>query len=274
MSKSIEERFEESFKYGGNSQYLEQLYEDYIEDPAKLTPEWRKYFDSIQNGQTDISHNSVQESFKNLKLKSVTKTNTTKTIPKNSKSSDVQNLINAYRRRGHQVAKIDPLHLREEIAVPDLELEYHGLSKNDLDNELSISNFQDSKKIKLKDIIESLKSTYTSSIGYEFMHIMSSKIRTWFLERIEGKKTPYDFNDSEKQHILKRLVDSEGLEKFLASKYPGAKRFGLEGGESLVPLLDTLIEDFGAKGAKELVMGMSHRGRLNVLINVMGKKTK
>ena len=95
MSKSIEERFEESFKYGGNSQYLEQLYEDYIEDPAKLTPEWRKYFDSIQNGQTDISHNSVQEGFKNLKLKSVTKTNTTKTIPKNSKSSDVQNLINA-----------------------------------------------------------------------------------------------------------------------------------------------------------------------------------
>ena len=104
------------------------------------------------------------------------------------------------------------------------------------------------------------------------MHIMNSKIRTWFLEKIEGKATPYNFNNSEKQHILKRLVDSEGLEKFLASKYPGAKRFGLEGGESLVPLLDTIIEDFGSKGAKELVLGMSHRGRLNVLINVMGKK--
>ena len=272
MAKSIEERFEESFKYGGNSQYLEQLYEDYIKDPSSLKPEWRKYFDSIQNGKADISHNSAIESFRNLKLKTTeipTISNTTSTT---SKSSDVQNLINAYRRRGHQVAKIDPLHLRKEITIPDLELEFHGLSEKDLNNELSISNFQNSKKLKLEDILDSLKNTYTSSIGYEFMHIMNSEIRSWFLERIEGKKTPYDFNTSEKQHILKRLVDSEGLEKFLASKYPGAKRFGLEGGESLVPLLDTLIEDFGARGAKELVMGMSHRGRLNVLINVMGKK--
>ena len=97
-------------------------------------------------------------------------------------------------------------------------------------------------------------------------------IRRWFLDKIEGKPTPYSFNSDEQEHILKRLVDSEGLEKFLASKYPGAKRFGLEGGESLVPLLDTLIEDFGSRGVKELVLGMSHRGRLNVLINVMGKK--
>ena len=272
MAKSIDERFEESFKYGGNSQYLEQLYEDYIKDPSSLNQEWKKYFDSIQNGQVDVSHNSVIESFRNLKLKSNSTPGAFETTSKTSKSSDVQNLINAYRRRGHQVAKIDPLHLRKEITIPDLELEFHGLSKNDLNNELSISNFQNSKKLKLKDILESLKNTYTSSIGYEFMHIMNSKIRSWFLERIEGKKTPYEFNTTEKQHILKRLVDSEGLEKFLASKYPGAKRFGLEGGESLVPLLDTLIEDFGARGAKELVMGMSHRGRLNVLINVMGKK--
>ena len=104
------------------------------------------------------------------------------------------------------------------------------------------------------------------------MHIMDSRIRRWFLDKIEGKPTPYSFNSDEQEHILKRLVDSEGLEKFLASKYPGAKRFGLEGGESLVPLLDTLIEDFGSRGVKELVLGMSHRGRLNVLINVMGKK--
>ena len=272
MTKSIEERFEESFKYGGNSQYLEQLYEDYIKDPSSLNQEWKKYFDSIQNGQVDVSHNSVIESFRNLKSKPNSTPLVSNTTSKTSKSSDVQNLINAYRRRGHQVAKIDPLHLRKEITIPDLELEFHGLSKNDLNNELSISNFQNSKKLKLKDILDSLKKTYTSSIGYEFMHIMNSKIRSWFLERIEGKETPYEFNASEKQHILKRLVDSEGLEKFLASKYPGANRFGLEGGESLVPLLDTLIEDFGARGAKELVMGMSHRGRLNVLINVMGKK--
>ncbi|MEC8097285.1 MAG: 2-oxoglutarate dehydrogenase E1 component, partial [Pseudomonadota bacterium] len=268
MTKSIEERFEESFKYGGNSQYLDHLYEQYIQDPSKIEPKWKKYFDSIQNGQIDQSHKQIISKYKNKKLE----TKKVSLVTEISNSSDVQNLINAYRRRGHQVAKIDPLHLREEPKIPDLELEFHGLSANDLEREFSISNFQNSKKLKLSEILKSIKETYTSSIGYEFMHIMNSKIRTWFLEKIEGRSTPYDFNNAEKQHILKRLVDSEGLEKFLASKYPGAKRFGLEGGESLVPLLDTIIEDFGSKGAKELVLGMSHRGRLNVLINVMGKK--
>ena len=268
MSKSLEERFLDSFKNGGNSEYLEILYEDYLENPNSLPSEWKKYFDSIQNGQIDVSHKSIEEQFRNKKFSTEAKVK----ISENSKASDVQNLINAYRRRGHQVANIDPLGLRLKKEVPDLELGFHNLSENDLESSFSISNFQNSKELSLKDIISSLKKTYTTSLGYEFMHIMDSRIRRWFLDKIEGKSTPYSFNSDEQEHILKRLVDSEGLEKFLASKYPGAKRFGLEGGESLVPLLDTLIEDFGSRGVKELVLGMSHRGRLNVLINVMGKK--
>ena len=268
MSKSLEERFLDSFKNGGNSEYLEILYEDYLKNPNSLPSEWKKYFDSIQNGQIDVSHKSIEEQFKNKKFPTETKVE----ISENSKASDVQNLINAYRRRGHQVADIDPLGLRLKKEVPDLELGFHNLSENDFESSFSISNFQNSKELSLKDIISSLKQTYTASLGYEFMHIMDSRIRRWFLDKIEGKSTPYSFNSDEQEHILKRLVDSEGLEKFLASKYPGAKRFGLEGGESLVPLLDTLIEDFGSRGVKELVLGMSHRGRLNVLINVMGKK--
>ena len=268
MSKSLEERFLDSFKNGGNSEYLEILYEDYLKNPNSLPSEWKKYFDSIQNGQIDVSHKSIEEQFKNKKFPTETKVE----ISENSKASDVQNLINAYRRRGHQVANIDPLGLRLKKEVPDLELGFHNLSENDFESSFSISNFQNSKELSLKDIISSLKQTYTASLGYEFMHIMDSRIRRWFLDKIEGKSTPYSFNSDEQEHILKRLVDSEGLEKFLASKYPGAKRFGLEGGESLVPLLDTLIEDFGSRGVKELVLGMSHRGRLNVLINVMGKK--
>ena len=268
MSKSLEERFLDSFKNGGNSEYLEILYEDYLENPNSLPSEWKKYFDSIQNGQVDVSHKSIEEQFRNKKFPTETKVE----ISENSKASDVQNLINAYRRRGHQVANIDPLGLRLKKEVPDLKLGFHNLSENDLESSFSISNFQNSKELSLKDIISSLKKTYTASLGYEFMHIMDSRIRRWFLDKIEGKPTPYSFNSDEQEHILKRLVDSEGLEKFLASKYPGAKRFGLEGGESLVPLLDTLIEDFGSRGVKELVLGMSHRGRLNVLINVMGKK--
>ena len=268
MSKSLEERFLDSFKNGGNSEYLEILYEDYLENPNSLPSEWKKYFDSIQNGQIDVSHKSIEEQFRNKKFSTEAKVK----ISENSKASDVQNLINAYRRRGHQVANIDPLGLRLKKEVPDLKLGFHNLSENDLESSFSISNFQNSKELSLKDIISSLKKTYTTSLGYEFMHIMDSRIRRWFLDKIEGKSTPYSFNSDEQEHILKRLVDSEGLEKFLASKYPGAKRFGLEGGESLVPLLDTLIEDFGSRGVKELVLGMSHRGRLNVLINVMGKK--
>ena len=268
MSKSLEERFLDSFKNGGNSEYLEILYEDYLENPNSLPSEWKKYFDSIQNGQIDVSHKSIKEQFRNKKFPTEAKVE----ISENSKASDVQNLINAYRRRGHQVANIDPLGLRLKKEVPDLKLGFHNLSENDLESSFSLSNFQNSKELSLKDIISSLKKTYTASLGYEFMHIMDSRIRRWFLDKIEGKPTPYSFNSDEQEHILKRLVDSEGLEKFLASKYPGAKRFGLEGGESLVPLLDTLIEDFGSRGVKELVLGMSHRGRLNVLINVMGKK--
>ena len=268
MSKSLEERFLDSFKNGGNSEYLEILYEDYLENPNSLPSEWKKYFDSIQNGQIDVSHKSIEEQFRNKKFSTEAKVK----ISENSKASDVQNLINAYRRRGHQVANIDPLGLRLKKEVPDLKLGFHNLSENDLESSFSISNFQNSKELSLKDIISSLKKTYSASLGYEFMHIMDSRIRRWFLDKIEGKSTPYSFNSDEQEHILKRLVDSEGLEKFLASKYPGAKRFGLEGGESLVPLLDTLIEDFGSRGVKELVLGMSHRGRLNVLINVMGKK--
>ena len=219
MTKSIEERFEESFKYGGNSQYLDHLYEQYIEDPSKIKPEWKKYFDSIQNGQNDQSHKLIIEKFRNKKV------TIKKPFPstESSNSSDVQNLINAYRRRGHQIATIDPLDLRVKKEIPELGLSFHNLTPNDLTEKFALSNFLNSKEMQLKDILESVKSTYTSNIGYEFMHIGNSKIRKWFLERIEGKKTPYNFSQDEKSHILKRVVDSEGLEKFLASKYPGAK---------------------------------------------------
>ena len=270
MSKSIGEKFKESFKYGGNSEYLDLMYEEYLRDPSSLSLEWKKYFDSIQNGQIDVSHEAIKDKFKNSTFRSKEKN-----IPINnaaSKASDVQNLINAYRRRGHEVADLDPLKLRPQKEVTDLNLDFHNLSQPDLDSYFSISNFQNSENLKLSEILASVKKSYTSTIGYEFMHIMDSRIRSWFLNKIEGKPTPYSFSNEEKEHVLKRLVDSEGLEKFLAAKYPGAKRFGLEGGESLVPLLDTLIEDLGSLGTKELVLGMSHRGRLNVLINVMGKK--
>ena len=271
MSKSIEEKILDSFKYGGNSNYLEDLYQKYLLDPNEIDSDWKNYFDSIHTNVEERNHQAIQDRFKNIQL-SRKSSNEEKTVLESPKSSEVQNLINAFRRRGHQVAKIDPLHLRKEKNISDLDLSFHNLSEVDLETSFALSNFQDVKTMTLSEIKTSIEQTYTSNIGYTFMHIVDSKIRRWFLDKIEGKANPYAFTSDEKKQILKRVVDSEGLEKFLASKYPGAKRFGLEGGESLIPLLDTLIEDFGSKGVKEVCLGMSHRGRLNVLINVMGKK--
>jgi len=271
VSKSIEEKILDSFKYGGNSNYLEDLYQKYLLDPNEIDSDWKNYFDSIHTNVEERNHQAIQDRFKNIRL-SRKSSNEEKTVLESPKSSEVQNLINAFRRRGHQVAKIDPLHLRKEKNISDLDLSFHNLSEVDLETSFALSNFQDGKTMTLSEIKTSIEQTYTSNIGYEFMHIVDSKIRRWFLDKIEGKANPYAFTSDEKKQILKRVVDSEGLEKFLASKYPGAKRFGLEGGESLIPLLDTLIEDFGSKGVKEVCLGMSHRGRLNVLINVMGKK--
>ena len=214
MSKSIEERLRESFKYGGNSEFLETLYEEYLIDPENIKPEWKNYFDSIQNGKNDVSHKSITKQFRNYKVSKIPQVNS-----KSSKSSDVQNLINAYRRRGHEVAKIDPLNLRKAKEVPDLNLNFHDLNEADLEESFSISNFLSSKTMKLSEIISSISKSYTSSLGYEFMHIMSSKTRAWFIDKIEGKDTPYNFSNPEKEHILKRVVDSESLEKFLAAKY-------------------------------------------------------
>tara|TARA_X000000950_G_scaffold289259_1_gene411341 strand:- start:22433 stop:25219 length:2787 start_codon:yes stop_codon:yes gene_type:complete len=268
VSKSLEERLNESFKYGGSSEYLDTLYEEYLEDASKVTYEWREFFDSIQNSEVDKTHSELKEFFRKSKNQPKHESNLNDT----SGASDVMNLVDAYRRRGHEVAKTNPLKFQAAKAVPNLNLSFQNLSEKDLNKTFALRNFMMGESLKLSEIISSLKKTYTESIGYEFMHIMDSEVRTWFYRKIEGKENPYNFSDQEKEHILKRIVDSEGLEKFLASKYPGAKRFGLEGGESLIPLLDTLIEDFGSKGVKEIVLGMSHRGRLNVLINVMGKK--
>ena len=148
MSKSIEERLRESFKYGGNSEFLETLYEEYLTDPDNIKPEWKNYFDSIQNGKNDVSHKSITKQFRNYKVSKIPQVNS-----KSSKSSDVQNLINAYRRRGHEVAKIDPLNLRKAKEVPDLNLNFHDLNEADLEESFSISNFLGSKTMKLSETV-------------------------------------------------------------------------------------------------------------------------
>jgi len=284
MQESIMEQLRRtSHLSGGNLVYVEQLYDAYLTDPNSVTEEWRSYFDQLPsiNGYAakDVPHSTIREQFLHLsKHKQASQSQTTPasaTSEHEKKQVQVLQLISAFRIRGHQVAKLDPLGIMERSHVPDLELDYHGLSAADLDTEFQTGSLAFGDEIlSLKDIISGLNSTYCASIGAEYMHIVDTTIRSWFQERLESVKGMPSYEFDTQYHLLERLSAAEGLEKYLGSRFPGTKRFGLEGGESLIPLMDELIQRSGGYGAKEIVVGMAHRGRLNVLVNTLGKNTK
>ncbi len=284
MQESImEQLWRTSHLSGGNLVYVEQLYDSYLSDPNSVSEEWRSYFDQLPrvNGHSakDVPHSTVREQFlhisKNKLLGSGVSTPASATSEHDIKQVKVLQLISAYRIRGHQVAKLDPLGLMERSVVPDLDLSYHGLSEADLDIEFQTGSLAFGDDVlPLREILSGLQSTYCSSIGAEYMHIVDTKVRTWFQARLESVKGKPNYERETKFHLLERLSAAEGLEKYLGSRYPGTKRFGLEGGESLIPLVDELIQRAGGYGAKEIVIGMAHRGRLNVLVNTLGKNPK
>jgi 2-oxoglutarate dehydrogenase E1 component len=284
MQESImEQLWRTSHLSGGNLVYVEELYDSYLADPNSISEEWRSYFDQLPrvdgHAQKDVPHSTIREQFlhlsKNKLINQNLNTPASATSEHDRKQVMVLQLINAYRIRGHQVAKLDPLSLMERSEVPDIELEYHGLSAADLDTEFQTGSLAFGAEIlSLKEIVSGLKSTYCASLGAEYMHIVNTEIRTWFQERIESVKGKPNYEFDTRYHLLERLTAAEGLEKYLGSRYPGTKRFGLEGGESLIPLVDELIQRAGGYGAKEIVIGMAHRGRLNVLVNTLGKSPK
>jgi 2-oxoglutarate dehydrogenase E1 component len=284
MQESImEQLWRTSHLSGGNLVYVEQLYDSYLSDPNSVSEEWRSYFDQLPrvNGHAkkDVSHSTIREQFLHLSNNKYSNqhlnTPASATSEHDKKQVKVLQLINAYRIRGHQVAKLDPLSLMERFEVPDLELDYHGLNEADLDTEFQIGNLAfGAEQLSLREIISGLEKTYCSSLGVEYMHIVDTDIRSWFQERIESVKGKPNYEFDTRYHLLERLTAAEGLEKYLGSRYPGTKRFGLEGGESLIPLMDELIQRSGGYGAKEIVIGMAHRGRLNVLVNTLGKNPK
>src|SRR5690606_17492555 len=189
-----------------------------------------------------------------------------------NKQVQVLHLISSYRVRGHQKAALDPLSLMHRERVPDLELEFHNLSPADYSTVFQTGSLNINRETAtLREIVESLEKIYCGSIGYEYMHIVDLAQKQWLQKRIEPKLGNPGFNPEVQRHLLERLSAAEGLEKHLDSKYPGTKRFGLEGGESLIPLCDELIQRAGSYGVKEIVIGMAHRGRLNMLVNILGK---
>ena len=270
---------------GSNAPYIEDLFEKYLVDPSTVPEEWRTFFKQLpQNGHSlDVSHAAVKAEFEKILQKPVLyaqgvsasgTSGSNVTLDHELKQIQVTSLINAYRLHGHLRAQINPLAMREcqDKLISELTLEDHGLSVSDLGTVFDVETFVGPQRMALGELFKALNDSYCGAIGTEYMHIPYPEERRWVQERIEGSRCNPNFSIEQKKNILEGLTSAEGLEKYLGSKYPGAKRFSLEGGDVLIPMLDECIQRAGMHGVKEVVIGMAHRGRLNVLVNTFGKK--
>jgi 2-oxoglutarate dehydrogenase E1 component len=266
---------------GGNAAYVEELYELYLHDPNAVPEQWRTYFQCLPAGNgvaSDVSHSTIRDHFVLLARNQ----RRAQPVSAGSVSSEheikhveVLRLIQAYRMRGHQAAQLDPLGLWQRKPPSDLSIDHYGLTDADMDTVFHTGGSAIGKEeATLREITQALRDTYAGSIGAEFTHIVDSEQRSWFQQRLEVVQGHFGFSEAVRQHLLERLTAAEGLEKYLGTRFPGTKRFGLEGGESLIPLLDETIQRAGGYGVKEIVIGMAHRGRLNVLVNTFGKNPR
>jgi len=273
MTEELERKYRTSHWSGLNAAYVEDLYEEFLEDPDSVPEHWRETFRGLLDGaDDDTRHRSIAAQFEALGRQPADRQ--AGTVAEDFKQAGVLRLINAYRVRGHQRAKLDPLELSERPQVPDLELAFHSLSEADLDTEFHTGSLAAPDHLKLSEIIEICRQTYCGSVGVEYMHIADTNQRRWLQQRLERTSGTFEFPAEDRKRLLDKLGAAEGLEKYLHSRYVGQKRFSLEGGESLIPLFDTLIRHSGSQGIREMVIGMAHRGRLNVLVNILGKSPR
>ena len=276
------EQWASSHISGGNAEYVDALYETYLQDPSGVPIEWRDYFDQLPRVPTDttaihdVPHSVLRERFARISKMRVrtdaTASHDSHATEYERKQVRVVQLISAYRQRGHQQANLDPLALTNRELVPDLTLGFHELSDADLDTTFQVGTVYFGRaEATLAQIRADLEATYCSQVGAEFMHIVDTEERHWIMSRMEAVRSAPEFSPQQRLNILRQLNGAEGLERSLGSKYPGTKRFGLEGGESLIPMMAEAIQRIGGYGAKEICIGMAHRGRLNVLVNILGK---
>jgi 2-oxoglutarate dehydrogenase E1 component len=273
-----------SYLFGGNAPYVEEMYENYLDNPGSVPDNWRGYFDALQNvpagdgtDARDVPHlpviNAFAERAKQGGTKVVVAAGADSELAR--KRTAVQQLIAAYRNVGARWADLDPLKRAGRAHIPELELSFYGFTDGDLETVFNTSNtFFGKETMSLRDLLNALRETYCGSIGAEYMYITDQAQKRWWQERLEATRTKPAFNAEKKKHILDRLTAAEGLERFLHTKYVGQKRFSLEGGESFIASMDELIRQAGQVGIQEIVIGMAHRGRLNVLVNTLGKMPK
>ena len=269
-----------SYLFGGNAPYVEELYENYLDNPGSVPDNWRAYFDSMQNvpavdgsNKPDVAHASVIASFAERAKHGPIRVQAASTDAEmGRKRVAVTQLIAAYRYLGSQWANLDPLQRQERPEIPELQPAFYGFTDADLDTVFNISNtYFGQETASLRDLLNFLRDTYCRSIGAEFMYISDPAEKRWLQEKLESIRSTPNFSVEKKLHILDRLTAAEGLERYLHTKYVGQKRFSLEGSESFIASIDETIQRAGENGVQEIVIGMAHRGRLNVLVNTLGK---
>ncbi|MCC0024312.1 MAG: 2-oxoglutarate dehydrogenase E1 component [Hyphomicrobiaceae bacterium] len=292
-----------SFLYGGNADYIEELYAAYSKDPQSVDESWRSFFAGLKDQASEIARNAEGPSWArndwpqqaNGELVSAldgdwgdiaVKIHKAEAKKAEAKGEPVDPqkilrstrdsihsimMIRAYRMRGHLHADLDPLGLANKPDAPELDPKSYGFTEADYDRKIFIDFYLGLEYATIPEMLEILRRTYCSTLGVEFMHISDPEAKAWIQERIEGPDKEISFTDMGKKAILNKLMEAEAFEKFLDKKYTGTKRFGLDGGESLIPALEQIIKRGGALGMKDIVLGMAHRGRLNVLTQVMGK---
>src|SRR5712675_1504126 len=267
-----------SYLFGGNAPFIEDLYEKYLVNPQSVPEEWREYFDRMQmlpgSSSKDVAHAPIVESFIQRSKKgefSAPRTMPTETLTPERLQVAALLLVTAYRIAGSRWATVDPLKRQPRPNIPELEPAYYDLSEADLEQVVNSGSFMGLDRVSLRTLIQALRDTYCRNVGFEYMFISDRTQRQWIQERIEPTRGTAALSKERQKRLLQKLTEAEQLERYLHTKYVGQKRFSLEGGESLIPSIDDLIQRAGAHGVQEIVIGMAHRGRLNVLVNVLGK---
>lgn len=278
MSPSLKEQIASTPLSGSNAGAIEKLYEQYLEQPDSVSAGWREFFKSLGDPQTEVAHSGIrekllQEARDGRKTGRVVSSIPGKAVNVGEKQAAVSRLIQVYSLRGHQIASIDPLGLMERRMPGVLKLDYLGLTESDMDAEFFTGGLagMGNDRMKLRDILALLQKIYCGNIGAEFAHISRARERLWLRKRFEQGAAANILSDDERLYILEKLTSAEGIERYLHTRYVGQKRFSLEGGESLIPMLDDIIQQGGLSGIREIVIGMAHRGRINVLVNILGK---
>lgn len=279
----MQQNITNSYLFGSNASYIEALYDAYLDNPAAVSDHWRSYFEALQHvpavdgsDARDVPHAPVLTSFvERAKLGPIRQIVANVDAELGRKRVVVQQMISAYRNIGSRWAELDPLKRQERPVLPELDPVACGFSEADLDITFNItSTYFGKETMTLRELLQSLRETYCGTLGIEYTYITDQSQKRWWQEKLESIRSKPNFSAEKKKHILERLTAAEGLERYLHTKYVGQKRFSLEGGESFIAAMDELIQCAGTSGVQEIVIGMAHRGRLNILVNTLGKSPK